>query len=112
MATVLVSVLLIGGGTTVALADGQSSNEGVHEIGSQEITIKDATITVEDTHLEGPGLPDTTIEDRTYTVEKSTTTIEGLTLSVNGETYEICRIDITVHDVGMTLDDVQLSGSS
>ncbi|WP_458189950.1 hypothetical protein [Haladaptatus sp. NG-WS-4] len=112
LTTVLVSVLLIGGGTTVALADGQSSDEGVHEIGSQEITIRDATINVEDTHLKGPGLPDTTIQDQTYTVEESTTTIDGLTLSVNGETYEICRIEITVHDVGMTLDDVQLSSSS
>jgi hypothetical protein len=112
VATLLVSVLLIGGGTTVALADGQSSDEGVHEIGSQEITISDATITIEDTQLKGPGLPNTTIQDQTYTVEESQTTIDGLTVSINGERYEICRIDITVQDVGVTVDDVQLSGSS
>lgn len=112
VAAVLVSVLLIGGGTTVALADGQSGDESVHEIGSQDITISDATITIEDTHVKGPGLPDATIEDRTYTVEESKMTVDGLTVSVNGETYEICEIDITVQNVGVTLDDVQLSSGS
>lgn len=112
LATVLVSMLLIGGGTTAALADGQSSDEGVHKIGSQDITISDATISVQDTHIKGPGLPDATIENQTYTVEESKTTIDGLTVSLNGETYEICEIDITVQNVGVTLDDVQLSSSS
>ncbi len=115
----LVSILLISGGSTVALADGQSSgdssetaSDAVHEIGSQEITIQDATITISDTTVKGPGLPDATIEERNYTVAESTTTIEGLTLSINGETYEICRITISVEEVGLTLENVELSNGS
>ncbi|WP_049971006.1 hypothetical protein [Haladaptatus cibarius] len=111
-ASILIGVLLLAGGTSVALAGGQAASDEIHEIGSQEITIQDATITVSDTSLSGPGLPDTTIEDRSYTVAESTTTIEGLTLSVNGETYEICRIEITIEEVGLTLENVELSNGN
>ncbi len=114
VASALVSILLIAGGATVALADGDASGSETtdvdHKIGNQEITIRDATITISNTSVEGSGLPNATIDDRQYTVGDSTTTIEGLTLSVNGETYEICRIELTVENVGLELQNVELSG--
>lgn len=107
VAVVLTCALLFGGG---AAAFASGSTDDVTRIGSQQITISDATMTVSDTTISGAGLPDATIEERTVHIEKSTTTIRGLQLSIDGQTYEFGRMTVTVEDVGVKLENVTFSG--
>lgn len=112
LACVLVSILLISGGTGVVLAAGQGTDSGVTKIGSQDITISDATITISDTHLDGPGFPNLSFDHQTYTLHDSTMTLDGLHVTLNGSTYEICHVELTMENIGVTLDNVQISDSS
>ncbi|WP_223301814.1 hypothetical protein [Haladaptatus sp. R4] len=111
LASLLVAVLLVSGGTGVALADGHATTSDVTKLGGQDITVSDVTITVSDTHLSGPGFPDVSIDHRTYTLDDSTMSIDGLHVSVNGHQYEICNIDVTLKNIGVTLDNVQISSN-
>ncbi len=109
LASLLVAVLLVSSGAGVALAAGHATSNDVTKLGNQDITISDATITISNTHLSGPGFPNLSIDHRSYTLADSTTSIDGLHVSVNGHQYEICHIDVTLKNIGVTMNDVQLS---
>lgn len=112
IAPLLIAALLVSTSAGVALAAGNASDSGVTKLGSQDITISDATVTISDTNIAGPGFPDLTIDHQRYTLDSSTMTIDGLHVSFNGQTYEICHVDITLKNLGVTLDNVRISDSN
>lgn len=107
----LAALLLVGAGSATALAaeNADQSADDVVELIDERFVIEDATLTVSDTTVTGPGLPDEHVEERTYTVEQATAEIDGLTLDVGGTTYKVCDVTIVVDDVGVTLENVTLS---
>ncbi|WP_327051300.1 hypothetical protein [Halomicrococcus gelatinilyticus] len=108
VATVLVCGLLVGVGVATAFAGG--GGDTTEQVGSQRITISDATVTVSNTTIRGTGLPNLTLTDQTITVERSTTTVSGLQFTVGGTTYEFGRTTVVVDDVGVRLEAVRLVG--
>lgn len=111
----LVGLLLIGAGATMVggvQADGETSDDDTVKIASQDIVLSDATVTISDVDASGPGLPDEHIEHRTYTIDDATFTIDGLNVQWDGKTYNFCHVEITVDDVGVTLENVTLEDTS
>lgn len=106
----LIGALVLSTGAVAIASAGETgqSEDAVKQIGHQQIDVSDVAINVDDTHIDGPGLPDATLDGDTYLIEESTTTIKGLTVTYNGQTYEICRITVTVDNVGLTFDNVTI----
>jgi hypothetical protein len=103
--------LLLSASAGVALADGQATDSSVTKLGGQDITISDATITIADTNLSGPGFPNLSIDQQQYTLACSTMSIDGLHVSLDGKTYEIGHVNVTLKNIGVTLENVQISDS-
>lgn len=105
---VVALVLLTGAGTTAAFAAGAGGGaDDPVEIASQDVTIRDAVVTIDGAHLTGSGVDDQRVENRTYTVQEATMSVDGLTVVWNDTTYEICHIDITVDDVGLRIHNLR-----
>ena len=106
----LIGALVLSTGAVAIASAGETgqSEDAVKQIGHQQIDVSDVAINVDDTHIDGPGLPDATLDGDTYLIEESTTTIKGLTVTYNGQTYEICCITVTVDNVGLTFDNVTI----
>lgn len=104
--------LLLSVGTVGALAQGQSdeTNEEIRII-DEEITIRDGLITVEDTTLRGPSLPDAHVEQRKVVLEESTLRFDGFHGTAFGKDITFCRIVVHVEDVGFLLQDVGLENT-
>lgn len=108
---VLVCTVLLTAGATGALAQGSSGTDtgtDVVRIGSQDVTIDDATVRIADVHVSGSGLPDRHVDHATFTVQESTVTLDGATVTVDGTTYRIGEVTVTIRDVGVTLQDVSV----
>lgn len=103
-ASVLVSVGSVG-----ALAQGQASdtNDEVRII-DEEITIRDGLVRISDTTLQGPGLPDTHIEQRKVVLESTTVRFDGFHITAFDTDMTFCRIVVHVEDVGLLVEDVTL----
>lgn len=105
----LAAVLAVLVATTgVAAAGSGTSGDDTVRIIDEKVTIGEATITVSDTHIEGPGLVDRHIEDRTYTFS-STIHVMSLDITVDGTTYLLCDITIDIEGIGVHLEDVSVS---
>lgn len=111
LATMSIVALLLSASAGVALADGQATDSTVTKVGGQDVTISDATITVADTTLSGPGFPNLDVDQQQYTLECSTMSIDGLHVSFDGKTYEIGHVNVTLKNIGLTLENVHVSDS-
>ncbi len=107
--SVVLVVLLVLGLGTVGTAMGQSTNaDEPKEIADVEFTIADEHVVVKGISVTGPGVPDVTIEDRTFTIDATTIEIDGLSATFDGETYEAFDVTIHVENVTVTLSDITL----
>lgn len=113
----LVSSVLVAGSfgaaahtnSTDGSDDGSTNSDAdVIEVGRQDVTIRDLTITISDTHVRGTGLPDKSVDEARYTLEESTITTDGFLVTFQDRTYRICAIDVTLDDVGLELHDVSI----
>ncbi len=111
LAGILVAILLVSGGSATALAAGHATHNDVTKFGGQDITISNVTVTISDTHLSGPGFPNLSIDHQHYALADSTTSIDGLHVSFNGHNYDICHIDLRLKNIGVTLNNVQISSN-
>lgn len=105
--TVLLASMLLS--TGVAAAGSTNADQDTVKIIDEEVTIEDATITISETSISGPGLPDAHIEDSTYTID-TTIHLRGMEVTHAGTTYEVSDVTIHVNDVGIHVQDVTLSG--
>ena len=112
LTAVLVTALVMSAGASTALAGGSATDAaGDEHSDSQEasdITINGLNVVLEDVHITGEGLPDVSIEERTYTIDERSVTIDGLTITVNGAELELDDLTITVEDSTLTLQDVSI----
>lgn len=104
------ALLLVGAGTTGALAQDGNGEETV-KIGAQNVVVSDAVLTIGDANVSGDGLEDEQVENRSYRIDHAELTVEGLNFSWDGTTYNVCRIDVVVHDVGVVVEDLSVGGN-
>lgn len=105
LAAVLAALVVTTG---VAAAGSSSGGEDTVRIIDEDVTIGEATITISDTHIAGPDLVNTHIEDRKYTFS-STIHVMSLDVTVDGTTYLLCDITIDIEGIGVHLEDVTVS---
>lgn len=108
-------LVLLAGGTVGVTAQSTAGDETAStdaiEIGDQDIVIEDATVHITDTHLTGPGLPEKSIDEATFTVENSTVSTGGFVVTINGQDISVGHLSLTVDDVGVTLENVSMGES-
>ncbi len=105
---VIIGLLFLGVGSTAAVAASGNAETDVKEIGSQDISISDTTLTVSDVHVSGSDLPSKSIDEKRYTIDDASFTLRGLTVTYQDQTYEICRITLTIDDVGIVLENISI----
>lgn len=105
LAAVLAALVVTTG---VAAAGSGSGGDDTVRIIDEDVTIGEATITISDTHITGPDLVNTHIEDRKYTFS-STIHVMSLDVTVDGTTYLLCDITIDIEGIGVHLEDVTVS---
>lgn len=105
--------VLLSVGTVGVLAQEQtgSDNEEIRII-DEEITIEDGLVTIKDTTLKGPNLPDTHVDKRKVVLEESTMRFDGFHITAFDKDITFCRIVVHVDDVGLLLQDVGLENTS
>lgn len=104
------ALLLVGAGTTGALAQDGSGEETV-KIGAQHVVISDAVLTIGDANVSGDGLEDEQVENQSYRIGHAELTVDGLNFSWNGTTYNVCRVDIVLDDVGVVVEDLSVGSN-
>ena len=111
LAIVLVGTALVGAGAIGAVGGEQSAeSDGDDEVRivDQHLEINDGLLTIDDTTIEGPGLGERHIEERTYTID-STLNFDGFHVNYDGTRYTFCRITVEINDVGVKLENVTLT---
>lgn len=103
LAVVLVFALALGGLSTVAVADTGVST--VERVGSIDISVEDRHVHIDGAEVSGEGLPSIEIDERTYSVDSLSIQTDGLTVDYSGTTYEICSLDVSLENVGVTISD-------
>lgn len=106
-----IAALVVSGGTAAAAAGdgGADANDGATQIGSQRVVIDDAQITVGDVEVSGTGLPAVDIDERTYGIDHASLSADGVRVEWNGNAYQICKIDIVLKDVSVTVRNVSVN---
>lgn len=104
----LAGLLLVGAASTGVGAQEDDGGTDEVRIVDEEIRIADGTFTISDTTITGPGIGNEYVDERKYVVEESTARFDGFHVTFRGTEYTFCRIQITVADVGVVLQDVQL----
>lgn len=102
----LAAMLLAAAVPGAAAAAGDATSDDDYD--GTVVEISDLTVTIADTHVEGTGLPDHSVDSASYTVQDATVATDGFTVDVNGETHRIGAITIVVDDVGLQLQDVSV----
>lgn len=108
----LVGVLGTATGTASA-SSAHATDDGLTDVEDadverQEIVVSDLVVSVSDTHIRGTGLPDESIDEATYTVEDSTIRTDGFTITYQDQTYHVGAIDVTIDNVGLSLENVSI----
>lgn len=112
LAILLVGTALVGAGAIGAVGGEQPAEADDRDevrIVDQHVEIDDGLLTIDDTTIAGPGLGERHIEERTYTVD-STLHFDGFHVNYDGTRYTFCRITVDIHDVGVKLENVTLTG--
>lgn len=102
------TVLLVGAGTTGALAADDSSDDTV-EIGSQDIVISDTMLTIGNANVSADGVEERDIEHQTYHIDHAEAEFDGLTVTWNDTTYNVCHVDIVIDDVGIVVENLSIN---
>lgn len=104
------TLLLVGAGAAGAVAQDGSNAETIR-IGAQHLVISDATLTIGDVQVQGDGLEQERVKNQSYFVDHAEFTLQGLNLRWDGTTYNICRIEVVLDDVGIVIEDATTSGN-
>lgn len=106
----LAGLILVSAGAGGALAqqDSTTADDEVRIV-HHDITISDATITISDAILSGSGSSDSQIDHRKYTVEEATLEFNGVHVNFQDTEYVFCDITVTVDNVGVVLENVQVN---
>lgn len=104
------ALLLVCAGTAGAVAQDRSEAEPVR-IGAQHLVVSDATLTIGDVQVRGDGVEQERVENRSYYVDHAELTLEGLNLRWDGTTYNVCRVEVVLDDVGIVIEDATTGGS-
>ncbi|WP_306057956.1 hypothetical protein [Natronococcus wangiae] len=102
----LVVAMTLGGLSTAAVAD--TGETDVEQLGSVVVSVEDNEYHIDGAEITGDGLPSVTIEERTHTIDSLSIQTEGLTVEYDDTTYEVCRLDVTVENVEITLSDISI----
>ena len=110
IALLVTSVSAVGtlGVATAANSPSGGENEVV-DIGYQKIAINDLLVMVSDTHVEGTGLPNKSVDEASYTVDHSVISTDGFRVTYQETTYRICGVTVTIDNVGLELQNVSVS---
>lgn len=102
---VLAVLLVLGLGAVGPVSAQPTAADDTTQVGNIEFTITDEHIVVEDLEFTGSGVPDVTIEDRTYTIDDTTLDIDGLRFTLDGKTYEVFDVTIYIDNVTITVSE-------
>lgn len=104
--TLAVATALVAPG---AAATGATADDEAVSIASQSVELRDLTLTIEDTHLNGTGLPEREIDRAHYTLQEATLSTDGFNVTRGNTTYTVGALVLTVDDVGLVLRDVTIA---
>lgn len=101
-------VFLTSASGAVAAQDptGEGESAGTVDIGSHDIVVRDVTVRITDLHVIGPGLPDESVDQASFTVDDATVTTNEFTVGVGDRTFQAGPLSLTLDDVGVSLEDV------
>jgi hypothetical protein len=108
----LISALLVSAGASTALADTPSETgptNALDQASESDITINGLDIALKDVQITGNGLPEMSIEDRTYSVDERTITLDGMTVTINDTEIGVNDLTITVENSTLAIQNVGIS---
>lgn len=105
-----VGILLIAGGITGAAtaetAGPDVASTDTTDLGDHHLVLEDATVTIADTHITGPGLPERSVDRAEYTVDTTAVSTDGFVTRIDGHEVRVGAITVRVDNVGVVLEDV------
>ncbi len=107
LAICLVLMVSVTGFATVAAADGAETNS--KQLGSIDVSLEDKHASIDEIEISSQALPTVEIDERTYSINSFSLHADGVTLEYNGRSYDICQVDITLENVGITVSDISIN---
>ena len=108
----LITVLVVSAGASTALANTSASETGPTDTPdhASDITINGLDVALKDVQITGNGLPELSIEDRTYSVDERTVTLDGMTVTVNDTEIGFSDLTITIENSTLAIRNVGIGG--
>lgn len=108
-------LLLVGSvstGVAAQSADDETRSGDAIDVGSHDLVVRDLSVTIADTHLAGPGLPERSVDEAAYAVDDATISTDEFTVTINGREVQVGQITVAVDNVGVTLENVSIGPSA
>ena len=81
-------------------------NSDVVDVGTRDLAIDFGDVVIADLDLDGPGLPDEHVDERTYEVGGFDATIDGLSIAIGDTDYRLGQVTIAVEPFDVVFEDV------
>jgi len=87
---------------------GTDTDGDLVDVGARDAVIDLGDVTIADLDLDGPGLPDEHIDERTYSVGDFDVSIDGIEFTLGDTHYRVGHVTIDVEPFDVILEDVTL----